>query len=257
MYRQQKLWILADLLGVSPAELLLHSPRLTEAQQLTFLSAQERLKAGEPWQYISGSVSFYGCSIQVTPAVLIPRMETEILVDKMSQVLVENPCRRFLDLCTGSGCLAIALKKRFPQMEVWAGDLSEEALRVARGNSARNDVEISFFQGDLTIPFVGQLFDGVVCNPPYVAASDWDKLDREVHYEPKEALLGGEDGLLFYRRLAQELPPILSPGARVWLELGSGQGEALLALFSQKPWSAACLERDWAGHDRFFFVEYQ
>jgi release factor glutamine methyltransferase len=157
-----------------------------------------------------------------------------------------------LDLCSGSGCIGIALKKRFPQLKVILSDLSEKALLVAKKNAKRNGVDVEFLQGDFLKPFEGREAHFVVCNPPYLSSEEHLTLSREVkEFEPYSALVSGETGLEFYEALAAHLPVHLHPGARVWLELGFKQGASLNTLFASSSWASVVLEQDWAGHDRF------
>jgi release factor glutamine methyltransferase len=219
---------------------------------------QRRLQ-GEPLAYIHGSIEFYDCLIRVNPSVLIPRQETEILVDKISADLSQqkNLAGKILwDLCCGSGCIGIALKKKFPQLKVISSDLSLDALSVARLNAKLNEVEVEFVQGDLLTPFLGQRANYVVCNPPYISESEYQVLDSEVReFEPKLALVGGVSGLEIYERLAKVLPFHLYTGAKVWLEIGYLQGNILKKVFQNVLWKKMWFENDWAGHHRFFFLE--
>lgn len=218
----------------------------------------QRRLAGEPLAYICGHVHFYGCTLSITPAVLIPRQETEVLVDKIVQALkTQDLTGKILwDLCCGSGCIGIALKKQFPTLSVCLSDVSAEALALAADNAARNQVEVTCLQGDLLAPFQGKKAHVVVCNPPYIAESEYLTLEKEVHaYEPKLALVGGATGVEFYERLAHELPAYLYPQAKVWLEIGYQQGTDLQKLFQMSRWKTRRLENDWAGHHRFFFLE--
>lgn len=214
----------------------------------------------EPTQYILGEVEFHGCQIKVGPHVLIPRQETEILVDKIIQQLASQDLKGKIlwDVCCGSGCLGISLKKRFPELTVILADISHEALAVAKENCLLNGVEIECRQGDLLLPFAGEKADFFVCNPPYVSEGEYMDLEEEVRcHEPKEALIGGRDGLQFYRRLAQDLKSHLNPGGQGWFEIGKGQGEAIIELFKGSPWKNCKVESDWSGHDRFFFLEIE
>jgi len=140
-----------------------------------------------------------------------------------------------LGLCCGSGCIAIALKKTFPDLTVYASDLSKEALTLAARNAAANGVQIQMLEGDLLAPFAGQKAHYVVSNPPYVSEEEYSQLDREVKdFEPKLALLAGTTGLEIYERLARELPAHLFPHAQVWFEIGYRQGEACRRSFGKE-----------------------
>lgn len=206
----------------------------------------------EPLQYICGSVEFYGCRFQVTPAVLIPRQETEILVDKIAQELSKEVLsgKTLWDICCGSGCIGIALKKKFPELKVILSDISSAALTIAKENALANEAEVTCIEGDLLAPFSGMKSHFVVCNPPYISEKEFVGLDVEVRdHEPKIALVSGSSGLEFYERLANELPSYLLPEGKLWLEIGTGQGKTVQELFSS--WKNCYVELDWAGHTRF------
>ena len=254
--------LLAAALNCSPIELYMHFDKPVREEELERVErlVKRKLK-GEPLEYILGSVKFYGCMLQVTPAVLIPRVETEILLEKVcTRLKLREPHlgKIVWDVCCGSGALGIGLKKTLPDYEVTLSDLSREALELAQANAIRNQVEITCLQGDLLTPFKGQKTDIFLCNPPYVSAQEYNVLDESVKkYEPQIALLGGEDGLFFYKRLSEELPFYLQRGALVFLEIGLNQGAAVRCLFSAPCWKKASLEKDWAGHDRFFSLEFE
>jgi release factor glutamine methyltransferase len=251
--------LLSDLLNCTHSDLFHEQNRLLSEQE--WLTAQlwsRRHIEGEPLAYLCGRVHFYGCTLEITPAVLIPRPETEILVDKVVQSLKkENPTGKILwDVCCGSGCIGIALKKTFPLLSVYLSDSSEEALALALRNAAANKVDVVGLRGDLLAPFQGKKAHYVVCNPPYISEEEYAILEKEVKdYEPRLALLGGKTGLEVYERLAHDLPLYLYPQGQVWLEIGYQQGEAVQRLFSATPWKKRRLEKDWAGHHRFFFLE--
>jgi release factor glutamine methyltransferase len=251
--------LLGALLGLKRIELYMHFDRPLEEKELTaYRPWLARLAKGEPVEYILGEVEFYHCKIQLTPDVLIPRQETEILVDKICTRLSDTPHKQMWDVCCGSGCLGISLKKALPQLDVFLSDISSQALAVAKKNAEENGVEIQLLQGDLLEPFKGMKADFLICNPPYVSEGEYAVLDPSVRdFEPRTALVGGQTGLEFYERLARELPSYLNPGAKLFFELGTGQGEAIKGLFSAPCWKGAEIEKDWAGHDRFFFLEFE
>lgn len=195
-----------------------------------------RRRAGEPMQYITGDAEFYGLPIQVKPGVLIPRPETEHLVERVIVLaaLFERP--RIADIGTGSGAIAVALAHQLQDCEITATDLSGEALAVARLNAKMNAVDrrVRFLHGDLLIPIAGESFEIIVSNPPYVATMDRDSLSVEVRdYEPGLALFAGEDGLAIYRRLIPAAYAQLVPGGFLALEIGFGQQEAIRALLAE------------------------
>jgi release factor glutamine methyltransferase len=259
--RRQAEELLSDVLGMGRMDLYLEFERpLTEPELDRCRKSLSRRGKREPLQYIHGEVDFYGCRLKVNSHVLIPRQETEILVDKICKELSTLPLegKSLWDLCCGSGCIGIAIKKRFPTLKVALSDLSDEAIQVARQNAQLNEVEADFFQGDLLHPFKGQKVDFVVCNPPYVAAEEYEALEVEVRgYEPKMALVAGKRGIEFYERLAQELPDVLNPAGKVWLEIGHGQGSRVKELFDGSRWKRHELQADWAGLERFFSLEIE
>ena len=169
-----------------------------------------------------------GISLYVDPRVLIPRQDTETLCEAALPLISADAC--VLDLCTGSGALAIAIKKLRPQALVAATDISEDALAVARINAQNHDLSIEFLQGDLLDAAPGRSFDVIVCNPPYVNEEDMGALQREVQREPALALCGGIDGLMFYRRIMMALPAALKPGGSILFEVGYDQAAEVAAL---------------------------
>lgn len=259
--RRQAEAIFSQVLGLDRLNLYMNFDRpLSEPELDACREALKRRGKGEPFEYIFPEIEFYGCKIKITPAVIIPRQETEILLDKAVSLLkdLDLKGKTAWDVCCGSGCLGIGLKKRFPDLQVVLSDLSPEALEVAKENARRNQIELDFRQGDLLAPFAGQKADIFFCNPPYLSETEYPALDREVRdFEPKRALVSGPTGLEFYERLSNELKNYLNPGAKVFFEIGTGQGEALHALFTASCWKTKLLEKDWAGHDRFFFLEFQ
>jgi release factor glutamine methyltransferase len=249
---------LAHLLQLERIQLYMQFDHPLEEKELVLLrSFLKRKVKGEPMEYILQRVHFFNCSFEITPAVLIPRPETEILVDKVYHQLssLELKGKRCWDLCTGSGCIGISLKKALPELHVSLADLSEEALAIAEKNSQHNGVDLSLHHGDLLHPFHGQRADFIICNPPYVSEADYLQLDAEVkNFEPRQALVGGKTGLEFYKRLAEDLPHYLVKGGKVFFEIGAGQGSLIKELFSQDLWKERWIERDWSGHERFLLL---
>jgi release factor glutamine methyltransferase len=184
---------------------------------------------GEPLQYLTGEQEFYGLAFKVTPAVLIPRPETEILVEKAIDLIgnYASPNARFADIGTGSGCIAVSVAYHVPAATGWAVDVSAVALEIARENAARHGVgnRIHFEQSDLLECFDRKpCLDFIFCNPPYVALDEYDSLPTEVkNHEPHEALFGGASGLDVYRRLVPEAATRLVAGGYLLLEAGAGQ----------------------------------
>lgn len=261
--RRQAQDLICDALGIDRVTLYMEHDRPLSDPELSVLRQRLARRAqGEPNPYIHGEVYFGDCIFQVKrDEVLIPRQETEILWEKIVQTLEKEPSLQnkvLWDICCGSGCLGIALKKHFPTLNVVLADICPKALAIARQNATLNGVDVELLEGDLLAPFAGRRADFFVCNPPYISEGEYAKLDWEVRgYEPRKALVGGDTGLEFYQRLARELPAFLNPSAKSWFELGTGQSQAVLALFAQAPWKGQSAEVDWSGHDRFFFLEIE
>jgi len=233
---------------------------LTEPELVRCREWLQRRGMGEPIQYISGEVDFFGCRLKITPDVLIPRQETEILVDKITKILstAGTEGKTLWDVCCGPGSMGIALKKRFPDLKVCLSDLSPTALAIAKENAEKNDVDVEFFQGDLLAPFGERKSDFIVCNPPYIAENEYAGLDIEVRkYEPKMALVSGDTGLEFYVRLAKDLPKYLNSKGKVWFEIGDGQAQAIEKMFCAACWTSFKHELDWSGRERFFSLEIE
>lgn len=231
---------------------------VTEDEQKIFENWSDRRLKGEPLAYIAGRVEFFHCQFDVTPAVLIPRPETEILVDRISSFLKGEDLtgKVLLDLCCGSGCIGISLKKANPELSVYLIDLSKEACELAIRNAELNQVKVTILNGDLLGPFFNKKANYVVCNPPYISENEYAVLEKEVRdFEPKMALVGGESGLDFYVRLSEELPAYLQSHSSIWFEIGYRQGDEVAKIFLREPWRNLKLEKDWAGHHRFFFLE--
>ncbi len=253
--------ILSLILGVKRMDLYLqHDRPLIEGELEAIRPLLKRRAAGEPLEQILGEIEFYHCRLAVTPNVLIPRQETEILVDLVVKKLNERPLagKTLWDICTGSGCIGLGLKKALPQLSVSLSDLCPKALAVAKKNAEANGLDVDLRQGDLLEPFFGEAADFIICNPPYVSKNEYEALDPGVRdFEPKGALLGGERGDEFYERLAREIPPFLRPGAQIFFEIGEAQGKAVQEIFHSLPWRQSRLLKDWAGKDRFFFLEIE
>ncbi len=253
--------LIAHLLKLKRLDLYMQFDRpMVEGELEELRALLKRAAKGEPFEYLTGEMFFYHCALAITSDVLIPRPETEILVDIACKQLQKEDLvgKTAWDLCTGSGCIGIAVKKACPELQVVLSDISNAALGVAAANAQRNGVEVELLLGDFLEPFGSRKADFVFCNPPYISKNQYNGLDGSVkNFEPKQALVAEEEGLSFYRRLKDALPQHLHPGAKIYLELGAGQGQDLIQLFSGPEWRKAYLEKDWAGHDRFFFLEFE
>lgn len=227
--------LLAHALGCPKIDLYVrHDEEPPEEKRTAFREMIRQRAEGMPVAYLVGYREFYSLPFGVTPAVLIPRPETETLVMVALKLLDPLPNPRVLDLGTGSGCIAVTLAARQKTAQVVAVDVSPDALAVASGNAARHGVadRVTFRQGDLFGPVAGEAFDLVVSNPPYIAQSEFPALDHGVRdFEPRAALDGGPDGLAVYRRLAADVGLFLKPGGTVLVEIGATQAEAVRDLF--------------------------
>ncbi|GHU70856.1 protein-(glutamine-N5) methyltransferase, release factor-specific [Clostridia bacterium] len=222
--------------GVSRLTGMLDNKQLTGGQSDKYDRLLDKRAARIPLQYILGDVQFNGVTIRVDERALIPRCETELICFNCEQYLRgRNDTPRILDLCTGSGAIAIALKHALPNADVFASDISVAALSLARSNAELNGVSIAFELGDLFEPWQGAApFDMIVSNPPYVKSGEMPELQLEVRREPALALDGGSDGLDFYRRIAAEAPQHLTVGGVLVLEVGMGQSDAVGALLEPR-----------------------
>ncbi|HLF82659.1 MAG TPA: peptide chain release factor N(5)-glutamine methyltransferase [Blastocatellia bacterium] len=229
--------LLCHVMGIDRTHLLTRSKeQIDEAQYREYLALIERRAAGEPLQYLTGHQEFYGLDFIVTPDVLIPRPETEFLIERIMKLVAEpkKDSPLIVDVGTGSGCIAVTLAKELPSARLIATDASSAALKVARKNAERHGVHdrIEFLEGDLLAPLAERRLEGAVdilaSNPPYVNEDGRQLLQREVRdWEPHEALFGGTDGLNFYRRLLAESPQILKSEGHVVLEIGFSQVESI------------------------------
>jgi release factor glutamine methyltransferase len=227
--------LLLHLIGKNKAWVMAHAnDDFAGCSAIRYASLLERRVKGEPIQYIIGEAEFYALPFRVTPDVLIPRPETEHLVEKCLALAAQlAPRPRLLDVGSGSGAIAIALAKHLPNATITAADISERALAVACENARRNEVTIRFLQGDLLAPVAGERFELIVSNPPYVAATDRDSLAVEVRdHEPFLALYAGDGGLEIYRRLIPQVFAALVPGGFIALEIGYTQQPAIHRLLA-------------------------
>lgn len=246
--------LLGHVLQVPRIKLYMDLDRpLSKDELATYRALITRRLGGEPVQYLVGSWEFYGRGFAVDPRVLIPRPETELLVEAALRAVPKDAPARVLDLCTGSGCIAATIAAERPQASVWATDVSPEALAVARPNAEKLGVDgrVTFFQGDLFGPVPeGAKFDVIVSNPPYVKSEEIAGLQREVQKEPRLALDGGTDGLDLVRRIVAQAPARLVAGGLLALEIGEDQGAAVKALLTQAGFVDVRIEPDLERRDR-------
>lgn len=215
----------------------------------SYFEAIQKRSEKIPLQYITGEQNFCGLDFYVNENVLIPRLDTEVLVEKILEY--EEPGQRVMDMCTGSGCIAITLQK-LGGFQVMAVDISEEALTLARKNAQRNQAQVTFFQSNMFEQLSNtSKVDVIVSNPPYIESKVVDELDDEVKkYEPRLALDGMEDGLHFYRILAREGKRFLNEGGRLYVEIGFDQAEAVKEIFGAQGFLDIQVYKDLAGLDR-------
>ena len=226
--------ILCHLTGMSRMSMLMQGTKtLTSEQEQRFSSLLLSRTQRKPLQYLLGTQVFYGLDFQVDSRVLIPRQETETLCEWGINHLrsLKKPNVKALDLCTGSGAIAITLKHECPHADVTAADLSMDALTVASSNAKLNQTDIRFVQGDLWQPVEGEVFDLILSNPPYIPTQDCDALQQEVMQEPRMALDGGLDGLDFYRRIANSALSHLSSDGMISVEVGISEAQDVASLF--------------------------
>lgn len=248
---QQAKLLIAAVLGVEPGALMVHTwAEVTNEQMETIGELLERRISGEPLQYILGEWSFMGLPFNTDERALIPRQDTELLCETAITLIKERNYRTCLDLCTGSGCVAISIAK-LAGISVTATDLSAEALELAQENAELNEVKVAQIECDL-FNEIADKFDLITCNPPYLDKKDMEDLQQEIRFEPELALYGGEDGLDFYRRIACSYLPHLNPGGVLLLEIGSTQAGSVQHLFGEK----TRIISDICGNPRVAVVEY-
>jgi release factor glutamine methyltransferase len=249
--------LLGHVLGRPRAWLIAHDDdRLSAEATASYASLTARRTAGEPLAYLVGEREFHGLRLQVSPAVLVPRPDTETLVDWALDLLAAElasrpayqPGMAVADLGTGSGAIALAIKQGRPEATVTAVDVSREALAVAAGNAQRLGLAVSFLAGNWWAPLSGQCFDLVVSNPPYIAAGDPHL--AALQHEPTLALTPGGDGLDALRAIVQGAPPHLRDGGWLLLEHGWDQGDAVAGLLRAAGFEAVSNRLDLSGHVR-------
>lgn len=250
--------LLAHILGISRAGLYLQTERqVSEQEKSKFIELLTRRGDREPLAYLLKTREFMGLEFYVDQRVLVPRPETELLVEKILEIgknKVSKGCLRLLDLCTGSGSIAVSAAYFCPKADIVAVDISQDALAVAKQNADRMQVEIDFRQGDLFGPVKGETFDIIVSNPPYISSAEYHLCPPEVKKEPVLALWGGDDGLDFYQRIAAQGESYLNPDGVIALEIGCSQGSEITRLFKARGFKAEIFP-DYAGLDRIVLAE--
>lgn len=226
---------------------------LTAAERRRYNDLLERRSSRVPFQQLRGTQEFYGLDFEVTPDVLIPRPETETLVEAAIEDLLHVDSPRFCEIGTGSGCISVAMLANLPNATAVASDVSDAAVAVAKRNAMRNGVEAraEFLVSDVFVSIEGSDFDAIVTNPPYIAADDIPTLQIEVRdHEPLIALTDGGDGLSIIRRIVLDSPSKLKPNGRLFMEIGHSQSEAVAAMFDGDMWTDIHFLKDLQGIDR-------
>ncbi len=262
--------ILTHCLDIDKTVLYRDNPVLSEDNIKSIDKILGRRAQREPLQYILGNVEFYGLKIKVGQGVLIPRPETELLAEEVIRLFTVH-CSPFtvLDLCTGSGCLALAIAKRFPDAHVYGTDISRDAIRYAKENAELNAIRnVTFLKGSLFEPIkqlvtrhssllpvrctqTGVTFDVIVSNPPYIRSGDMPNLQPEINkWEPRNALDGGENGLSYYRTILSEARGYLMISGVIFIEIGEGQAEEVSGIAMQNGFWNVSVIRDYAGIER-------
>ena len=249
----------AQAFGRTRVELYTHFDQpLGDPELAAYRGLVQRRMAGESVAYILGRKEFWSLDLEVDARVLVPRPDTETLVEQALELLKAVPAServlRVADIGTGSGALALALKKERPGDEIFAVDVSPDALEVARGNAHRLALDVTLLQGDLVSPLAALgPFDLIASNPPYIPSQDIAGLSPEVLREPRLALDGGEDGLALVRRLASEARKVLAPGGALAMEIGAGQAAAAMEILRREGYANVGARRDLAGIERVVF----
>ncbi len=245
------------------------STELTPDEEKELINSVNKLKSGYPLQYITHNQEFMGLNFYVDENVLIPQPDTEVLVENAIKLVSKNLHQNFftefqkqdasfnefeknesannlkiLDLCTGSGAIAISIKKYLPNAQVFASDISTEALSIAEKNAKSNEVEIKFIKSNM-FENIKENFDIIVSNPPYIKTTEIRKLSQQVQNEPTLALDGGNDGLTFYKIISKEAPKFLNKKGVLLVEIGYDQGLAVKSIFKNSK-----IVKDYAGNDR-------
>jgi release factor glutamine methyltransferase len=253
-------FLLSHVLALKRIELYTQFNKQVPQEQLVKLhDLVKRAGLHEPIAYLTGKTEFYSLELDITADCMIPRPETELLVQRAIEYLRTRCGIQYVcDLCTGSGCIAVAIAKNFPDARVIATDISAAALEVAARNIEKHRLNerIRLLCGDLFEPIIKQLdvnqFDLIVCNPPYVSTSEYENIDKNIKdYEPKSALLAGVDGLDVYHRIFEKVDGFLKPNAALMLEIGYAQGPSVKELLKQTgAFAEIKIEKDFHDNDR-------
>jgi release factor glutamine methyltransferase len=239
--------IVAEALGISLGDVFLYT-HVDEAALKHIEEMTLRCVSGEPVEYVTGRAYFRHITLSVSPDVLIPRQETELVAGEAISLIRANGYKKVLDLCTGSGCIAISIQTE-TGIETDACDICEKALLIAKRNAKGSDADVRFFLSDVFASVTGT-YDMIVSNPPYVSEIEYETLDKGVRlYEPRNALVAG-DGLAFYRIIAGEAGQYLHKGGALVLEIGAAQGKDVAKLLISSGFNSVTCGKDYTGRDR-------
>ncbi len=251
-------WIVCAVCALTRSELHFEGEKeLTENQVKMLESILARRASREPLQYIFGTVPFYNIELKTDSRALIPRDETAILVETAIDYINKNGYKSMLDIGTGSGAIAIACKVNAPGLSVCAVDISKKALSLAEENAKMNSAQIELLESDLFSAVQNRKFDCIISNPPYIPTKDLEKLERELSFEPQNALDGGSDGLDFYRDIIAEAKNHLNNNGMLMFEIGFDQGDALKALLSKAGFVDSYIIKDYDNLDRIVYCFYE
>ena len=241
--------LLGVVLKIVPPLFRVHNLELPDRVLNELQVLAERRVSGYPLQYILGEWEFFGLPFSVGEGVLIPRADTEILVETALKFINDRPNLKIIDLCSGSGCIAVALEKNTKECTVLALEKEDAAYEYLKENVHLNHSLVIPLKGDVMTPF-GDDYDLIVSNPPYITPEAMENLQREVTYEPETALRGGEDGLFFYREIIKRWAPILGRGGMLAVEIGFDQKDAVMDIFKNGGLSEIKCVKDYGGNDR-------
>lgn len=245
---QQAAWLLCNRLNCNMADLIIDNVELGENQKQQIEKDIEKLKNGYPLQYLLGETEFMGLKFLVKENVLIPRNDTEILVNKAVEYIKDKPLN-VLDMCCGTGCIGISIAHLCKNAKVTCVDISPSAIELTSENAKLNKVDIKIIQSDLFERITGK-FDVLISNPPYIESAEIEKLPVQVQFEPKLALDGRQDGIYFYKKIVEECKDYLNKTNQIFFEIGYNQGKSVSDLLP-----GSQIIKDYYGHDRVIIGE--
>lgn len=255
-YRNICINMLAEILAKDNVYIRVHYlDNVDERSVERFKNNIQNFLEGIPIQYINNKAYFMGLEFYVDENVLIPRCDTEILVEEIIKIIKKDSLLKILDLCTGSGAIAISLKKYLNNIEIMASDISDKALMVAKKNASKIGVDVKFIESDLFNSINGK-FDLIVSNPPYIKKSVIPSLDKQVRNEPILALAGGEDGLDFYRKISYDAKKFLNNNGYLCFEIGYDQRKDVEDILLQNGYINIYSKKDYGGNDRIIICKY-